>query len=297
MTTPTGKMMWGQPGFYDAVDDRAVISAVTKFRIGLARPPLVEAGAGLNIIIRAPWAGVADCSDGTSGVVGSNLDHTVQANPGPATGSRRDVIWCDTHADSAEWSLRVITEAASAGLPGIALATITVPANASSAAAMDIVPADAQLERRIKAYAWKGEDNNPYTATGPGQAAAMRLFCDPVVLEPGQWYRVHFDMTCASIISPTNGTILEGRIGVGMRTTAQGPGQGQLVRGAVVCWSRIFVPVYAECEYIFRHPKRDPAITRVFDGRMWSNGNAQILPGGYNELGNTAQLSVEDIGS
>src|SRR5580704_3202081 len=108
MTTPTGKLAWGQAANYDASDDRAVITAVTAGRVGLVRPVVVAAGAGLQVIIRGGWVGVASCDDLTSAVVGSREEHVVTAVPGPASGSREDVVWCDTNPDEGTWELSVI---------------------------------------------------------------------------------------------------------------------------------------------------------------------------------------------
>ena len=61
MTTPTGKLAWGQANSYDAIDDRQVIAAVTRNRTGphLAgqcqaehRPPVDRGGrlAGRGLV-------------------------------------------------------------------------------------------------------------------------------------------------------------------------------------------------------------------------------------------------------
>ena len=139
MTEPTGKLAWGQAASYDAVDDRAVITAVTRNRLGLVWPTEVVAGAGLQIRVRGGWLGVASCDDGTSAVVGDRADQVVNAIPGPATGSREDVIWCDTNPDEGTWTMTVIPAAAMIGRSGIQLAGITVPANANLASEMNIV--------------------------------------------------------------------------------------------------------------------------------------------------------------
>ena len=106
---PTGPLAWGQAGIYDAIDDRLVIAAVTRYRTGLTWPIEAAAGSGLNVIVRGGWVGVADCGDRTSAVVGSRVDTTITAIPGPATGSREDLIWVDTQPDAGTWVMRVIT--------------------------------------------------------------------------------------------------------------------------------------------------------------------------------------------
>ena len=125
--TPTGRLAWGQAGVYDAIDDRAVIRALSGGRLGLVAPVSIAAGAGLNVVIAGGWLGVADCGDRTSAVVGSQAENVVQANPGPATGERTDYVWCDLEPDDGTWSLAVIPAATSAGRPGIPIATIVVP--------------------------------------------------------------------------------------------------------------------------------------------------------------------------
>ena len=149
---PTGKLAWGQSAAYDAIDDRAVIAAVTRNRLGLVWPPTVRAGAGLSVILEGGWLGVASCGDHTSAVVGSRLDQVIQAVPGPATGSRADWLWCDTEPDSGTWSLIVIPRTAAVNRPGIPIAFITVPANATLASQMTILPVQAELERRLMMY-------------------------------------------------------------------------------------------------------------------------------------------------
>jgi hypothetical protein len=121
----------------------------------------------------------------------------------------------------------------------------------------------------------------------------------PVYIEPGQWYRVRYFAACPSVIGgPWPPHTLEGRIGIGERTAGQANTASIMRRGAVICWARGTVPVISELDYVFRHNLNDPAVTRVFDGRIWSNGTAIIRPGGYNDLGPYVQtLTVEDIGS
>ena len=160
---PTGKLAWGQAAAYDAIDDRSVIAAVTRNRTGLVWPPTVRAGTGMNIILEAGWLGVASCGDHTSAVAGSRLDQVIPANPGPATGSRDDWLWCDTEPDSGVWSLVVIPRSAAVGRFGMPLAYITVPANATSASQLTIVPVSAELERRLLGY---DERNDTRTASG-----------------------------------------------------------------------------------------------------------------------------------
>jgi hypothetical protein len=189
MTTPTGRLAWGQAGVYDAIDDRAVIAAVTGGRTGLVGTISVAAGSGLNVVIDGGWLGVADCGDGTSGVVGTGQNTVVQANPGNPTGERIDLIWCDVEPDEGAWSLVVIPQAEAAGRPGIPVATIRVPANASLAAQMDIRPGDVTLDRRLLAV---GEFTETNTRTGQTwDTVGTCAWCVATCL-PGRWYRVRF---------------------------------------------------------------------------------------------------------
>jgi hypothetical protein len=301
MTTPaTGKLAWGQAGNYDAHDDRGVITAVTGGRLGLVRPVRVEAGAGLQILIRGGWVGVASCDDYTSAVVGSSEDMVVDANPGPASGSRQDVVWCGTNPDEGTFRLQVMPAAATAGLSGIPLVNVTVPQGANLANQMGLVSVDASVERRVLSvtYMTSAQGFIDYVATGPGQAQNRALQSLPVYIEPGQWYRVRYYAACASVVGgPWPPQSLEGRIAIFQRTQGQ-DFNNTVMRGGVICWARGGVPVISEIDYVFRHDLRDPPVTRVFDGRIWTNGNATIRPGGYNELGPYVQtFTVEDLGS
>jgi hypothetical protein len=298
MTTPTGKLAYGQPQNYDAVDDRSVIAAVTNGRVGLVRPVVVQAGTGLQVIIRANWVGVASCDDSTSAVVGSREDQIVQAIPGPATGSREDVVWCDTNPDEGTWELVVIPRNQSIGRAGIPLVWITVPANANLASQMTMRSVDASIERRALSVSYMPSSAgfNDYDATSWAAAVNRGVESQPVYVEPGQWYRVRYYAACPSVVGTLQS--LEGRIGIGQRTEGQAAVLATLMRGAVICWVRLGVPVIAEIDYVFRHSLSDLAVWRVFDGRIWSNGPARIRPGGYTELGPYVQtLTVEDIGS
>jgi hypothetical protein len=302
MTTPaTGKLAWGQAGNYDASDDRGVITAVTAGRIGLVRPVRAEAGAGLQILIRGGWVGVASCYDFTSGVIGSREDMVVDANPGEASDSRQDVVWATTNPDEGTFTLSVMPRAATGGLSGIPLVNIVVPSGANLANQMTLTSVDAAIERRVLSvtYMTSGQGMIDYVATTPGAAANRALESLAVWIEPGQWYRVRYYAACPSVVGgPWPPQTLEGRIGIFQRTAGQPILTAQLMRGAVICWARGTVPVIAEIDYVFRHDLRDPGVQRVFDGRIWTNGNGTIRPGGYTELGPYVQtLTVEDIGS
>jgi hypothetical protein len=134
---PTGLLMYGQAGVYNAVDDRQVITALIDNAIGgMVRPAGLSAGPGLTVNIAAGWLAVASCGDGTNAVIGSRQSHTVQETAGPVSGVRNDLLWADTYPDDGQWVLRVIPEADMPGRAGLPLARITVPAGANLASQM-----------------------------------------------------------------------------------------------------------------------------------------------------------------
>jgi hypothetical protein len=304
MTTPTGKLAWGQAANYDASDDRAVITAVTAGRVGLVRPVVVAAGAGLQVIIRGGWVGVASCDDLTSAVVGSREEHVVTAVPGPASGSREDVVWCDTNPDEGTWELSVIPRAATASRSGIPLVWITAGAGSNLASQMTIRPVDASVERRLMSYTSRS-DTTVYTSTTFAGSVAQSLDSFAVTMEPGQWYRVRYLTNSAQLVAAAGGLIANGecRIGVGYRTAGQAPVTAQLGRAAALQFSRIAsgpspAAQQAECEWVFRHSESDTRYERVFSGRIWATiGGAQYRPNQMTSEGAPQMLTVEDIGS
>jgi len=300
---PGGKLAWGQGANYDAADDRAVITAVTAGRIGLVRPVYIRAGSGLNVHIEGGWVGVASCNDLTSAVIGSRDELIVQARPGPATDSRTDYVWADTNPDDGTFELRVIGPAEVAGRPGIPLATIAAPANSNTAAAMTLRPVDAAIERRLMSY--RGQNNtNVYSSTSFPASVAQGLDSDPVLMEPGQWYRVRYTTASAQLWSASGNFRENGecRIGIGYRTAGQLPTAAGLARDAAFNFSYVqgVTPGYqaAQVEWVFRHAINDARFERVFSGRMWA-----LLPGtqfrvnGTGLTGQPQTLTVEDIGS
>jgi hypothetical protein len=297
MTTPSGKLAWGQAGIYDAIDDRTVISAVTRGRLGLVRPVEVAAGVGLQIIVTGGWLGVASCNDRTSAVVGSREDQVVMAVPGPGTGSRTDVLWCDTEPDEGIWELNVIPLAAAFNRPGIPLASIQVPAGANVASQMDIRAIDASIERRLMAYqgANRNDGNLGYADTTWNGAALTDWAAQEVEMEPGQWYRVRF--VCSSARS-IQGPTWEARIGVGWRTAGQAANQAILAQQACIRWIALGAPQYCEVEWVFRYPKEAARSIRVFSGRMWMVGTGGIYQSAsVTGPGDNLYITVEDIGS
>ena len=303
MTMPMGKLAWGQAGNYDASDDRAVITAVTNGRVGLVRPVVVRAGAGLAVIISGGWVGVASCDDLTSGVVGTRDEMVVQANPGGGTQPREDVVWCDTNPDEGTFQLSVMTRAQAAQRSGIPLVWITVPANANLATAMNLRPVDASIERRLMSYATRN-DTAVRTSTSFVASAGFECPSFDVTMEPGQWYRVKYVTNSAQLVAAPSGFRENGelRIGIGYRAAGQGPASSALAREAALNFSYVggVTPGYqqAEVEWIFRHSVTDSRFDRVFTGRMWSIVNGvQFRVNGSGLAGSPQMLTVEDIGS
>ena len=141
---------------------------------------------------------------------------------GPPTGTRLDILWCDTNPDEGTWSLSILTESQTFGRFGLPLAYLTVPANANLASQYTIVPADAQLERRLLSYTTQNFDVGVggWNYTSWALAAGINTASLQCAMEPGQWYRVRFETQgCTSL--DTQGGSLQGRIGVGYRTAGQ----------------------------------------------------------------------------
>jgi hypothetical protein len=303
VSMPMGKLAWGQAGNYDASDDRAVITAVTAGRVGLVRPVRASAGAGLTVLITGGWVGVASCEDFTSGVVGSRDELAVQANPGPGTGSREDVVWCDTNPEEGTFQLSVRTRADAAGRTGIPLVWITVPANANLASQMNLRPVDASIERRLMSYATRN-DTAVRTSTSFLASAGFECPSGDVTMEPGQWYRVRYVTNSAQLVAAASNFRENGelRIGIGYRAAGQGPASSALAREAAFNFSFVggVTPGYqqAEVEWVFRHSVTDSRFDRVFTGRMWSyNTGTQFRVNGSGLAGFPQVLTVEDIGS
>jgi hypothetical protein len=299
MTTPSGKLAWGQAATYDAVDDRRVIAAVTRNRTGLTALPTITALSGLNLQVSAGWLGVVSCGDGTSAVVGSALDLTVTGTAGPATGTRTDVIWVDVQPDSGTWSVSVIAQSATSGRTGLLLATLTVPANATLASQMTIVPADPLLERRLLTLD-AASNTATFNATTWATATGSSLDSKAVLMTPGNWYRVRYSSTATQLVSGPSGALyVEGRIGIGYRTQGQPASSAALQRTAAIPWVQTGLSYPAEITYVFRHAPTDVLLYRVFTGRIWSTlGNSSYKAGNpTGDPGNLQTLTVEDMGS
>jgi hypothetical protein len=294
MTTPTGKLAWGQAAVYDAIDDRSVIAAVTRARSGLIAFPVVTALSGLQIQLTGGWLGVANCGDGTSAVVGSRLDLVVNASAGPASGTRADVLWCDVQPDAGTWSLSVITAAASVGRTGLLLANITVPANATLASQMTIAPVEPYLEKRLVGWStWStvtSHTGNTWASTGNNfDSAAIQMV-------PGTWYRVRFT---ANSTWQNSGAIQEGRVGIGYRASGQPVSSALLARTSPIAWNTLNFSYPAQVEYIFRHAPTDVRLMRVFNAKVWCTLlSSSYKPGNATgDPGPLQQLTVEDLGT
>lgn len=298
MTTPTGKLAWGQAAVYDAIDDRLVIAAVTRARTGLVAAPTVTALSGLQLQLAGGWLGVAACGDGTSAVVGSRLDLVVTGNAGPGSGTRTDVLWCDVQPDSGTWSLAVVAQSATVGRTGIPIATLTVPANATLASQMTIAPADPILERRLVAY---NTFSTTTTHTGNTFANTGNNFdSSPVLMIPGTYYRVRFRSNSTWVVDfPGTGSFYEGRIGIGWRTSGQPVTSAALVRTEAIPWAVEGFSYPAQVEYIFRATAADAGVLRVFNAKVWMTViNGSYKPGNpTGDPGPLQVMTVEDLGT
>lgn len=291
MTTPTGRLAYGQAAAYDALDDRAVIRALSGGRVGLVTVPAVAAGSGLNVSV-GPWIGIADCGDRTSGVAAAPVETLVEAAPGPPTGTREDLVWVDVDPDEGVWSMSVIPASAAAGRPGLAVASITVPANATLASQMTIRQADAGFDRRL----WHSEHTETNVRTGQTWETVGNQAWVAVRCEPGRLYRVRFTasspMAITSQYHPPGG-----RIGVGMRPLGAPDASSQLLRASVIGWAIINAASHANVEHIFRHPANAAPIDRWFDGRVWIAGTGSFRAAAVTTQGPPLVISVEDMGT
>lgn len=290
MTTPTGKLTWGQAGVYDAIDDRAVIAAVTGNRTGLVGPAAVTAGSGLNLTVAGGWLGVAPCGDSTSAVVGSRTDQTVAGLPGPASGSRVDYVWCDVQPDSGTWSLSVINATAAAGRSGIPLATLTVPANATLASQFTIAPGGATLERTLVGYAQLTESN---TRTANSWTTAVDLVAASVLAVPGRWYRVRFVANSPSMV--TGGPDL--RMGVGVAPDGSPASAGVIQKVMAIPIINNGRPFGQAAEWVYQYPAGSAAAMRRYSGRIWITGSGSYRTCFILDQGQALVLTVEDMGT
>ncbi len=148
---PTGLAMWGQAGRYTAQDDRIALTALTGGRAGICRAASfspAESGT-LDVTVDGGWLAVADAGDGTVMAAGALQPGVITMIPGddPAGGAgpRRDLVYCYVMPDDGSWHVTAVPAADAEGRPGIALATVDVPAGATSADQMVITPRPADF--------------------------------------------------------------------------------------------------------------------------------------------------------
>jgi hypothetical protein len=142
----TGRSMWGQASRYTAFDDRLALTALTGGRAGIVRPASFAATpAPLEVTIDGGWLAIADAGDGTVMVAGTLDAATLTLLPGDGNATRRDVIYCYVMPDEGTWFVTAALAADAEGRPGIALATVDVPAGAVSASQMVITPRPAEF--------------------------------------------------------------------------------------------------------------------------------------------------------
>jgi hypothetical protein len=305
MTTPApvGKLVWAQAETYDAVDDRTLIRALARDRVGTLAAVDAVAGSGLQVILRGGWVAVASCDDATSAVVGSREDHVVMANAGPASGSREDWLWCETHPDEGTWELKILPATQAALLPGIQIATITVPQGANLASQMTIIPTIAELDRRLLSWTARNYEigQGGWNYQNYGQAAPLSVESYPCVMRPGQWYRIKFVMLGPDVVS---GPSRIHAIGVGWRLAGQQQNQMVMARAHACSYPPNTVnpatesqPNWQMCEWTFRYPSTSAPVSRIFDGRYWIIGNGLFRMCNLPNVGDHAVLTVEDVGS
>src|SRR5215475_7348349 len=133
MTTPTvGLLTWAQPGRYTGLDDRGVITALAGGRSGVVAPVALTPGPGLTIVADRGWMAVVPCGDGTVAVAVGQIAVQVQAAAGGASARTDDLQVTAPNPDTAGvWQLAVVPHNTPGG---VLLATIDVPANATSSA-------------------------------------------------------------------------------------------------------------------------------------------------------------------
>jgi hypothetical protein len=170
VTTPSGLLVWGQNGQYNAVDDRSVITALANTRNGIVKAAALSAGSGLMVNIAGGWLAVANCGDGTAGVVGSRTTLQVAVPAGPASGTLTSYLWADVTPDAATFTINVITPAQAAGRSGVQIGTVVAGAGQNLASQMTITakaPSFGQVDGLTIATAETGGSSVLYsTATG-----------------------------------------------------------------------------------------------------------------------------------
>jgi hypothetical protein len=221
--------------------------------------------------------------------VGSRTDQTIAGLAGPPTGTRTDYLWCDIQPDSATWTLSVINATAAAGRTGLAIATLTVPANATLASQFTITAASALLERRLL---WHGTTNDSNTRTATSWTSAVTLISATATCLPGHWYRVKLR---ADAFMPLSSSALAARAGIGYRAQGAADSTSALYRSSAKQCPAANYFTAIEAEYTFMHPIASAAVARNFDGRWWVGGGSYKVSGA-TDGGACISMSVEDMG-
>jgi hypothetical protein len=292
MTTPGGLLAWGQAGNYDAIEDRMVVTALAG-RAGLVAAPALAARGGLTVGV-GPWLGIVDCGDRTLAVVGAREE---QQQDVPAGGAqpRTDVLWADIDTDAGTWQGRLYPAGGEAGRLGVLLATIVVPAGANSAAQMELIPGPTGggaggglLAMAVRNAGGLQNANTWETALGFASCPT-----EPVMLQPGRWYRVRFSSTS---VTAESGSSLEGRIGVGSRPEGQPQSAAILGRAAIISYRRLQAGQGASVEWIFQRPGNVPPGRYIFEGRIWAHISGQYRMGTAVGHGDYVCCTIEDLG-
>jgi hypothetical protein len=140
MTAPTGLLVWGQGGTYNALNDRAAINALANLTPGLVKGPTFTAGSGLAVNI-GPFSAIVSCGDSSLAVAASTSAVTVTETAGPGSGSRTDIVWLDIDPTAATWSINLRTQADTVGRLGYKLGQITMPQGSNLASQATLTPA------------------------------------------------------------------------------------------------------------------------------------------------------------
>jgi hypothetical protein len=138
-------LAWGQAGIYNAIDDREVITALSRGHTGLINAPAITAGAGLSVNVGA-WLAILNCGDGTVAAAYSRQAANILVQAGPSVGSRTDAVWVDIDPDNGAWTMGLRSPAETVGRLGVRLGTITVPAGANASNAFTLAAAAADYD-------------------------------------------------------------------------------------------------------------------------------------------------------
>jgi hypothetical protein len=170
MPPQAATIAWGQAAVYNAIDDRMVITALSRGQTGLARAPTLTPGASNNVVV-GPWLALVDAGDGTIAVATSRTNSNIPIPGGPPSGSRTDVLWLDIDVDSGYWTLGPLAQSSTVGRLGLSLGTVTVPQGVSAASGMTLTAReddyDAFWNMPVKSFASDADRAQRWPA-GPG---------------------------------------------------------------------------------------------------------------------------------